>query len=254
VRSRFYTGTVAHRRTDPVLNAFSYGVYYLLVDLAELSQLDAELKHFGHNRRALVSVWDSDHGARDGSPLRPWIDALVAQAGIDLTGGSVLLLTFPRVFRFRFYPVSFWYCFGADGLPRAVLAEVQNTFRDHHNYLLHNDGEPFDWTARPSKAKAFYVSPFVQRENVCHEFAFSEPADRLAVTIADRVSGEMILTTTLSLQAQPLTDAALMRAAWRVGPVSVRALILIHWQALKLVAKRVPFFAHTPPPSEETSL
>lgn len=254
MRSRFYSGKVAHRRTDPVLNAFSYGVYYLLVDLAELDQLDAKLTRFGHNRRALVSVWDSDHGARDGSPLRPWIDALTAQAGVDLTGGSVLLLTFPRVWRFRFYPVSFWYCFGADGLPRAVLAEVQNTFRDHHNYLLHNNGEPLDWKARPSKAKAFYVSPFVQREDVRHEFAFSEPGEKLSVTISDYVSGPMVLTTTLSLKAEPLTDAALSRAVWRVGPVSARALVLIHWQALKLVSKRVRFYAHTPPPEEETSL
>ena len=58
------------------------------------------------------------------------------------------LLTFPRVLGFGFYPVSFWYCFHADGTPRAVLAEVHNTFGGHHNYLLHNHGDEFDWQSR----------------------------------------------------------------------------------------------------------
>lgn len=254
MRSRLYTGKVAHRRTRPVPNTFSYGVYYVYADLAELDELDTSLKRFGHNRRSLVSIWDRDHGPRDGTPLRPWIDALLSQANIDLTGGSVFLLTFPRVLGFRFYPVSFWYCFGADGLPRAVLAEVQNTFRDHHNYLLHNNGEPFDWKSKPSATKAFYVSPFIQPDDVRHEFHFSEPGEKLSVAIFDYVSGPLLLTAALSLSAEPLTDATLTRAVLRMGPMSARALILIHWQALKLVFKRVGFFAHTPPPPKETSL
>lgn len=254
MNSRLYTGAVTHERTTPAVNRFSYGVYYLLTDLAELDDLDAGLKRFGHNRRALVSVWDSDHGPRDGSALRPWIDGLLAQANIDLEGGAVYLLAFPRVLGFRFYPVAFWYCFHADGTPRAVLAEVQNTFHDHHNYLLHNGGQPFDWSSRPTATKAFYVSPFIQREDVCYEFHFSPPEERLYVSIRDYVAGPHVLTASLALEAEPLTDRSLVRAVMRMGPISVRALILIHWQALKLFAKRVPFFSHTPPPPEENSL
>jgi uncharacterized protein len=254
VRSRLYTGWVAHERVRPAHNAFRYPVYYLALDLDELEQLDATLSRLSYNRAGAISFWDADHGPRDGSPLRPWIDALLARVGIDLTGGHVTLVTFPRVLGARFYPVSFWYCFAADGAPMAVLAEVHNTFRDHHNYLLHNHGKPFDWNSRPVQAKAFYVSPFVQREDVMYGFAFSEPGDQLAVTIRDIVSGEHMLTTSLSLRAGELTDAALLRTVLRYGPVSIVALLLIHWQALKLAFKRVPFFPHTPPPAEESSL
>lgn len=254
MNSRIYTGTVKHRRIRPALNAFSYRVYYLYLDLAELDELDASLTRFGHNRKALASLMDADHGPRDGSPLRPWIDDLLGQAGIDLQGGRVCLLTFPRVMGTRFYPVSFWYCFHADGTPRAVLAEVQNTYRDHHNYLLHNHGERYDWETRPEVAKAFFVSPFIQTENVRYRFAFSEPGGSLAVTLQDFVEESLLLTTTLALEEAPLTDDALLGLVRHLGPISARALVLIHWQALKLIVKRVGLYPHTKPPAEETSL
>ncbi|MDZ4168380.1 MAG: DUF1365 domain-containing protein [Coriobacteriia bacterium] len=254
MNSRLYQGTVTHVRTTPVQRRFSYGLYYVYVDLAELDELDGSLARFGHNRRATVSVWDVDHGPRDGSALRPWIDAVLAQAGIDLDGGRVCLLTFPRVLGFRFYPVSFWYCFSADGQPRAVLAEVQNTYRDHHNYLLHNNGGVYDWQAQPTHVKAFFVSPFVRLEDVRYEFHVSEPGTKLSVSITDHVDDARLLTASIALGEQPLTDESIARAVRRMGPMSARALILIHWQALQLILKRVPLIPHTPPPTQETSL
>ncbi|PKQ16830.1 MAG: DUF1365 domain-containing protein [Actinobacteria bacterium HGW-Actinobacteria-7] len=245
---------VTHQRTRPVRNGFRYGLYYLYLDLAELEMLDRDLKRFGHNRRALVSLFDADHGPRDGSPLRPWIDSLLTQAGIDLEGGRVSLLTFPRVLGFRFYPVSFWYCFHADGTPRAVLAEVQNTYRDHHNYLLHAHGEVFDWHTRPEATKAFFVSPFIQLEDVRYQFHFSEPGPKLSASIYDVVDGEGMLTAAISLSSLPLTDASLAAAVRRMGPMSLRALILIHWQAVRLLLKGMKLVDHTPPPEKDTSL
>jgi DUF1365 family protein len=254
VRSRLYTGWTAHERVRPAHNAFRYPVYYLALDLGELLELDASLTRFSYNTSGPISFWDADHGPRDGSALRPWIDALLARAGVDLTDGHVTLLTFPRVLGARFYPVSFWYCYAADDTPLAVLAEVHNTFGDRHNYLLHNNGQRFDWTSRLTQTKAFYVSPFVQREDVVHEFEFTEPGDTLRVSIRDLVSGPLMLTAAISLTAQDLTDASLLREVLRHGPISVVALLRIHWQAFKLAIKRVPFFPHTPPPAEETSL
>ena len=136
----------------------------------------------------------------------------------------------------------------------AVLAEVHNTLRDHHNYLLHNGGEPFDWDSRPRAAKAFYVSPFVQRDDVIYEFAFTAPGDGLDVTLRDEIDGEFVVTAALSLEAEDLTDAALVRTVLRHGPISAVALLRIHWQALRLALKRVPSYPHTPPPAEETTL
>lgn len=252
VHSRLYVGKVAHERKVPVVNRFRYGIYYIYVDLAELEALDGSLRCFSFDRRNLVTLRSADHGPRDGSPWRPWIDATLARAGIDLEGGPVRLLTFPRVLGFKFYPVSFWYCFHADGTPRALLAEVQNTFGDHHNYLLHNDGEVFDWRAVPEKAKAFHVSPFIEMD-ARYEFRVSEPGERLSVSIFDYVKGPLLLVAAVSLEARPLTDATLMKTVLRFGPISARAWLLIHFQAVRIVAKRIKYVPRTEPPAEETT-
>ncbi len=74
------------------------------------------------------------------------------------------------------------------------------------------------------------------------------------MSIYDYVSGPLLLTAAISLNATELTDRALLGRVLRLGPMSVRAMILIHYQAVKLWLKRVPFFAHVPPPDQETSL
>lgn len=254
MRSRLYTGTTAHARTAPASNSFRYPIYYVGVDLSELDELDDRLRHFAHNRRALTSLWDRDHGPRDGSPLLPWIQGVCARAGVDITGGRVMLLTFPRVLGARFYPVSFWYCFGADGVVRAVLFEVHNTYRDHHNYLLHDGGAPFDFSAVHTAEKRFYVSPFMPISDVRYEFTLTEPGERLRVSIRDVVAGQSVLTAAIDVNASEMSDAALRRTVIAHGPISIVALVRIHWQALKLAFKRVPFHPHTPPPWEDTSL
>ena len=48
-----------------------------------MDELAASLAGFGHNTKALASIWDIDHGPRDGLPLRPWIDTCLAESGID---------------------------------------------------------------------------------------------------------------------------------------------------------------------------
>ena len=257
MNSRLYTGRVAHHRTPSSTdgtpeNSFGYGLYFLLLDLAEVDDLGASLKHFGHNRFALTSLHDRDHGPRDGTPLRPWIDALLAREGIDLAGGSVRLLAFPRVLGGRFYPVSFWYCFHADGSARAVLAEVHNTVGGHHNYLLHNCGAPFDWDARPAVRKVFYVSPFIEMD-ARYEFSFSPPTDSLSLGIYDYVKGPLLLTATLDLKASDLTDKNLMRAVMHYGPMSLRAWTLILLQALRIATKGIGYHRPVPMPEEETT-
>jgi len=259
VRSRLYTGEVAHHRVRPKRNEFRYGIYFLLLDLAELDELDGDLRLFGHGHRAWTELRDRDHGPRDGSPLRPWIDGELARADIDLEGGSVLLLTFPRTGPFGFYPVSFWYCYHADGILRAVLAEVQNTFGEHHNYLLHDHGRPLDLANRPEVTKSFHVSPFIEMD-ARYRFHFTEPGlgyvegDPLDVRIYDEVRGELLLVAQVRLKAEELSDASIGRALRRFGPMSLRAGALILFQAGRLLAKGIRWLPKPDPTDEETTL
>ncbi len=253
MNSRLYTGTVSHARSRPKRNTFRYGIYFVLVDIDELEQLDSQLRYFGHNHAALVSLHDRDHGAKDGSAWRPWVEERLARAGIDLEGGRIMLLTFPRVLGAKFYPVSFWYCYHANGTVLAIIAEVRNTFGHRHNYLLHNSGAPFDFDTHPNTRKQFSVSPFIPMD-ARYEFTFSEPGDTLAVSIQDYVEGPLLLFAGIKLNRTELSDGALLRTVLRHGPISLVAWLRIHWQALKIVSKGIKYIPPTQPPTEETSL
>ena len=257
MRSALYTGEVMHQRTRPVRNEFQYGIYFLYLDLGEVERLDLALRLFSHNGPGLISLRDADHGPRDASPLLPWIHALLTSAGVDLAGGRVALLAFPHVLGSRFFPVSFWYCFHGDGTVRAVLAEVNNTFHEHHNYLIHRHGEPLVWGATYEATKVFHVSPFIQMD-ATYKFRFGAPGDLLTAAILDDVHDgletEPLLVAAIKVNRRPLTDATLLAAFLRYGPMSARATVLIHLQALGLFAKGVKYVPHAPLPLEETSL
>ena len=89
----------------------------------------------------MLSFQRRDHGPRDGSSLKAWAEQLLAKHSIHLDGGKILLLCFPRLFGYGFNPLSLWYCLHRDGSLRAVICEVNNTFGEHHFYLLHEQGE-----------------------------------------------------------------------------------------------------------------
>jgi uncharacterized protein len=257
MKSALYTGRVMHERTRPVRNTFEYGVYFLYVDLADLERLALRLRLFSNDGPGLLSLKDADHGPRDGTPLRPWIDSLLASAGIDLDGGQVMLLAFPRVFGFRFFPASFWYCFHRDGSIRAVLTEVNNTFRQHHNYLIHENGRPLVWGKTYAARKVFHVSPFIQMD-ATYRFRFGEPGEELTTLILDNVHDgtdvEPLLIAGIKVRSRALSDANLLKALLRYGPMSARAMVLIHYQALRLFLKGAKYIPPGPLPPEETSL
>lgn len=251
--SALYVGRVAHERLRPKRNRFSYGVCFVYVDVDELEELDGRLRLFSHNRGNLVSLRDSDHGARDGSPLRPWIDSVLARAGMDLEGGTVHLLAFPRMLGLGFFPVSLWFCRHRDGRLRAVLAEVNNTFGQHHGYLLHQDGAPLSDPVELEARKVFYVSPFIGME-ARYRFHITEPGEHASVRIFDDVEGERLLVAEVTLERVPLDDRALRALVVRFQSMSARALLFIHWQAVRLVAKGIRLVPKPPLPEQEVSM
>ena len=112
-----------HRRLRPKIHRLNYRVFWLLLDLSEIDDVDARLRLFSRNRFNLLSFHDKDYGDKSGA-LRPQVDAWMAQAGIDLAGGPVRLLTMPRVLGYVFNPISIYYCHWPDGRLAAMVYEV----------------------------------------------------------------------------------------------------------------------------------
>jgi DUF1365 family protein len=164
----------------------------------------------------------------------------------------VWLHTFPRVFGYVFNPVSFWFAHRSDGSLRAVVCEVNNTFGERHCYLLaHDDGRPLAWGEEVSARKVFHVSPFCAIDGRYRfRFMLTEgAAPRFVGRIDHDANDGPLLQTSLSGALEPLTDRALLRALFGYPAFTLGVIARIHWQALRLFLKRVPFFSKPAPPA-----
>ena len=246
-------GTVRHSRLRPVSNLFSYGVYFLRLPLRALGTSNLGGRFFSRNRFNLLSFHDSDHG--DGKlPLTQWIDQVLRDEGIADADGEIWLQAFPRVLGYVFNPVSFWFCHRQDGALRAIVCEVRNTFGEKHCYLL-DTGAAMPYGVELTARKVFHVSPFCAIEGG-YRFRFMRTQRAQEQTVAridhDDNSGPLLLTS-ISGTAASLSTANTLRAFFSYPLMTVGVVIRIHFQALKLFIKRVPFFSKPLPPSGELS-
>ncbi len=250
--SAVYLGHVTHKRLRPFKHRLDYRVFSLLVDLEEVSQLGRRLRVFSHNRPNLLSFHDRDHGPRDGSPLRPWIDKKLAEVGLDPAGGPVRILCFPRMLGYVFNPLSVWYCHHSDGRLVAVLYEVSNTFGEHHSYLIPVPTESSSETLRQQCKKHFYVSPFIAMAATYH-FSLQAPGERLQLAIREDDQDGPLLVASHVGKRRPFDDRTLLRAAAAHPLMTVKVIAGIHWEALKMVRKGARFVRRPTPPTRSVS-
>jgi uncharacterized protein len=233
VGASLYDCRVTHRRHAAPQLRFSYRLFYLLVDIDQLDALPLALRLFSHNRANLVSLHDRDHGSGAPAALRSWAEGLLRGAGIDLQGGRIRLLCLPRVFGFAFNPLSLWYCEDRAGVLRAVIAQVRNTFGERHSYLLDGAGRPLDWQHPVDKDKVFHVSPFLDVAGR-YRFRLEAPGAALRLTIHETRDEAPLLDASLTGRARALSDPSLLASVARMPWVTVKVVLAIHWQALRL--------------------
>ena len=250
--SRICLGRVMHRRLRPAGNAFDYPVFFLKLRLDELEGLSS--RWFGVNRWAPLSLRFADYGERDGSDPRQWLQRILQQAGVaQVCDGETWLQTFPRVFGFVFNPVNFWLCRDAGGQLRVLLAEVNNTFGETHLYLLSApDNAPIGPNQPLLCRKLFHVSPFCRVEGEYH-FRIHDDAAVCRVAIDYHDNAGLLLKTAVWGRPQSFTPGNLRRALFSHPLMTLAVVARIHWQALRLLLKRVPFFTKPAPPLENLS-
>ncbi len=234
--SALYAGRIAHRRHLPVEHAFSYRMAMLYLDLDELEQVFA-LHPLWSSRRAAPGRFR--RGDQLGDPAVPLHDAVrdeVERQGHRRPAGPIRLLTMPRTYGRVFNPVSFFYCFAADGTEvEAVLADVSNTpWGERHAYVMEPTGGGSD--------KQFHVSPFMGMDHR-YSWRLTEPGESLAVGIASDRNGERVFDARLTLRRRPLDRAALTSLLLR-PPAAQVTLSRIYAQALRLKLKGAPYHPH----------
>jgi DUF1365 family protein len=230
----------------PAPHAFGYGTTLAWLDLAELDQVFRGRWLWSTRRPAPVRFRRADYFGDPDVPLEQAVrDRVQSETGLRPVG-PIRLLTQLRCFGHGFNPVSFYYCYdAADARVEAIVAEVTNTpWNERHTYVL----LPGEAPARGSPMrfrldKEFHVSPFMPMD-IQYEWRFTPPGEALAVHMESRRNGEKLFDATLLLKREEITGASLARALARQPFASLQVLARIHWQALQLWAKRIPFFAH----------
>jgi uncharacterized protein len=246
--SALYVGSVRHRRQRPVVNAFRYRAYHVLLDLDELPRLDREVRGFAFNRAGPTSFWDRDHLGPADVPARQKLARWLAGEGVALPAGPVRVLTNLRVLGYVFNPVSWWFCHHPDGRLAFVVAEVNNTFGDAHCYLLDDLEHRPDGTVRARADKVFHVSPFLPIEGLGYRFTFVVPGPRALAHMDVEDADGTVLDATQDGRRVALTTRTLTRTLVTHPLVTLRTIVLIHRQALRLWRKRVTFHRRPVPP------
>jgi DUF1365 family protein len=232
-----YFGDVMHARLKPLCHRFNYRVMSLLIDLDRLVEADRQSPLFGVNRAALYSFNEADHGERDGSSLRAYASLRAAEHNIDLQGGRVWLMCYPRLMGYTFNPLSVYFCYHADGRLALIIYEVRNTFGDIHPYVLPvRPGEISSAGVRQQQDKLFYVSPFIEMAMRYH-FRVSPPGHTFKLRILETDHEGPLLAATFHGRRRTLTTAALLRSFFSLPLVSFKIVAAIHWEALRIWLK-----------------
>jgi uncharacterized protein len=238
--SAVYVGTLGHARLWPVRHAFGYRLFLLYLDLDELPELLAGPGPLRKGRAGVLAFWRGDYLAGPASLAEAAREQVERALGFR-PSGPVRLLTQVRSLGRVFNPVSFYYCFAADGHSlQAVVAEITNTpWGERHAYVVPAGGDG----AGGAFPKAFHVSPFFGMAQT-YRWAFTAPGDRLEVEMSNEEAGREVFRARLTLERRPWNARGLWRVALGFPLASLRVHAAIYWQALRLWLRRAPFFEH----------
>ena len=235
-----YECRITHTRLAPLRNAFTYRTYQWLVDLDHLPRL-------GPGLRLLAGFHARDHLGDPHLPIRANLDRFLRSQDVDLAGGRVLMLAHARVLGYVFNPLTVFWCHRADGALACVVAEVHNTYRQRHAYLLHTDDR-----GRAQVPKRFYVSPFYPVDGG-YRMCLPEPGapgpygpQPLALSVTLTRPGGYSFVASVHGTGRPATARALLGAAarhpWSTAAVSA----LIRWQGIRLYLRGLPVVPRPP--------
>ena len=233
-----YRTSIRHVRRDPLANAFTYRSYSWYVDLDDLPRLPWWL-------RPLAAFHAKDHLGDPTASIRANVDRFLAVNGLEPDAGKVTMLANARVLGQVFNPISLFWCRGADGGLRAVIAEVHNTYGERHCYLL-----PTDDAGRARTDKEFYVSPFNEVDG-SYRMTLPEPGGRLALAVVLERAGRKPFTATMTGVRSSVTPRSILAAALAVPLAPLRVVVQIHWQGIRLWARGLPVIKRPHHPSQE---
>lgn len=248
MNSCIYKCSVMHHRLVPKKNKFNYDVFMFYIDLDELNLLSKKNWLFGWNRFNLFSFHNKDHANRTGgiidrsSSVKLKVIEFIKSVGIDTVPYRITLLSNLTTAGYLFNPVSFYYLFDIEDKPFCAIAEVSNTFGEMKLYLMDSNqlvGDTFS-TMLP---KNFYVSPF-SKANTWFHFILKVPGEKILQRVDDYTDakGDLFLLSSISGVREKLSDANMLKRFFSIPFITLKVIVLIHWQAIRIYLKKIPYY------------
>ena len=232
MNSCIYNGTVKHQRFKPIEHSLNYRTFSILLDLDEIENLAKKISIFSLNKFNIFSFYNCDHGERDGSSLKNWVQKNIKKFNISNNITKIKLLCYPRVFGYVFNPLSIFYCYENNDL-KAIFYEVKNTFNEQHTYIFKiKDNEKIEQKCR----KKFYVSPFMDMETY-YNFKLLNPSEKLSIFIRQTNGEETVLTATQTGDKKEFSFKQLLINFFKYPLMTMKIISSIHYEAFFLWKK-----------------
>lgn len=245
MNSCLYKALVMHHRLEPKEHRFHYNIFMFYIDLDEIDELTQKLWMLSRNNFNFFNFRDSEHlqlpveKPDTSKNVKQHITNYLKQHDITVGKGRIMLLTNLNVLGYNFNPVSFYFCFDEKDEPLCVVSEVSNTFGEMKPYLLTTENF-IDNKFKLNTTKYFYVSPFIDHD-VNFDFNLAVPAEKLNIRIDDYKNDKRLFISTLTGKQESLNNRNLLLYSLRFPFITLKIITLIHWNALKLWMKKIPY-------------
>tara|TARA_B100001029_G_C15045903_1_gene447110 strand:- start:199 stop:969 length:771 start_codon:yes stop_codon:yes gene_type:complete len=234
--SCIYNGYVIHKRFKPKEHFFKYKVFSLLLDLSEVEKIEKKIPFFSYNKINLISFYDKDHGERDGSSLKKWVEKNLNSSGVNSKEIKIKLLCYPRIFGYVFNPLSIFFVYDEKPSLIAILYEVKNTFGEQHTYVFKIEEK--EKLVQNNCEKKFYVSPFMDLSSK-YFFRVLTPENKLSVIINQRDKDGKLLYASQDGIRSELSSKNLIFSYLKHPLMTFKIITAIHFEALRLWLKGI---------------
>jgi len=258
-----FHGRIHHNRFHPTKHSFNYPTFFCFLDLEDLETsndccfwplFSVEYPAFSRFRKKD----HLKHLAGNATKLSEAIRELILEKTGRRPTGKICLLTHLSYFGYCFNPISVYYVYNDEGTQvQTIVGEVSNTpWLEMFCYVLSPQNSEVQCLEHSSDkmtykfSKSFHVSPFMDMDHV-YFWRFGHPSDKLWVKMGMIKQNETWFEAHLDMKRHPFNASTLLMHLARFPFYCITVQVQIHYQALCLWLKKVPFYSH--PEAKETA-
>lgn len=238
---------VSHVRQSPKEHKFINRLTQIWIDPDKPAELFKNRFIWSLNRFSPARFKQSDYLLGKGGSMNTTIRDLLEQQLGKKYSGPIRMLSQPRLWFWLFNPITIYFIWSNDDQLEAALLEVTNTpWKERHHYAVELEKtDDNTWTSEFKKE--MHVSPFLEMPYNYQLTVKSYNASefRVLLNLVDQLQqNKPKLLTNLKVNMLEPTNSHLSKAIYTRPFSTHMTSFSIHFQALRLWLKRVPFVKH----------